>query len=170
MDFVSHTCSIEANAIGSVNLMDTYSSYTVPPATLHIGPDNIANSVPKNFLPAEWIDFSSQEPLHFPDVDIQTGHTLVHYLYKGNYEASAANDGTPSLYACTKLKAALLVYIATCDHVVPCLQILATREIEEHGSRLDLVDILDAIDGDFSRLCQVEILSQIGTGPGMGVR
>jgi hypothetical protein len=154
MDFVSHTCSIEANAIELGYLTDTYSSYTVPPATLHIGPNKLAYFVPKNFLPAEWIDCSSQEPLHFPDVDILTGHTIVHYLYKGNYESSATNDGTPSHYACTKLKAALLVYIATCDHVVPGLQPLATREIEEHGSRLDLVDILDAIDGDFSKLCQ----------------
>lgn len=154
MDFVSHTCPIEANAIESENLTDTYSSYTVPPATLHIGPDKIAYFVPKNFLPAEWIDCSSQEQFHLPDVDIQTGHTLVHYMYKGIYESSAANASTGSLYACTKLKAALLVYITTCDHNLPGLRLLATHEIQEHGSRLDLVDILDTIDCDFSKLCQ----------------
>ncbi|KAG9196912.1 hypothetical protein G6514_003046 [Epicoccum nigrum] len=130
------------------------SPYTEAPATLQIGPDKTVYFVPKNFLPAEWFSSGSQKPFCFPDVDIQTGHTLVHYLYKGNYEKPAANDGTTSLHARTKLKAALLVYIAANDRALPGLQLLATSEIEEHGSRLDLIEILDTIDSDFPKLCR----------------
>ena len=100
------------------------------------------------------MDCDSQESIHFRDVDLQTGHTLVHYLYKGTYEAPDPDDETTPAHTCTKLRAALLVYIATNNHALPGLQHLATREIEEHGSGLDLVQVLNAIDGDFSKLCQ----------------
>jgi hypothetical protein len=154
VDFLSRPYSLENDALESDILTNTCSPYTEPPATLLIRPDKIAYFVPQNFLPSGWVSSGSQEPFCFPDVDIQTGHTLVHYLYKGSYEAPVANNSPTSLHACTKLKAALLVYIATNDHALPRLQHLATSEIEEHGSRLDLVEILDAIDGDFSKLCQ----------------
>jgi hypothetical protein len=147
-------CFLENDALESEILTNTCSPYTKAPATLHIGPEKIVYFVPQNFLPAEWFSSGSQEPFCFPDVDIKTGHTLVHYLYKGNYETPAANDGPISLHARTKLKAALLVYIAAKDHALPGLQLLATSEIEEHGSRMDLIEILEAIDRDFSKLCQ----------------
>jgi hypothetical protein len=147
-------CFLENDALESEILTNTCSPYTEAPATLHIGPDKTLYFVPQNFLPAEWFSSGSQEPFCFPDVNIQTGHTLVHYLYKGNYETPAANDGPMSLHARTKLKAALLVYIAANDHALPGLQLLATSEIEEHGSSLDLIGILDAIDSDFSKLCR----------------
>jgi hypothetical protein len=147
-------CFLENDALKSEILTNTCSPYTEAPATLHIGPDKTVYFVPKNFLPAEWFSSGSQKPFCFPDVDIQTGHTLVHYLYKGNYETPAANDGPMSLHARTKLKAALLVYIAANDHALPGLQLLATSEIEEYGSRLDLIEILDAIDSDFPKLCR----------------
>lgn len=95
-----------------------------------------------------------QKPFCFLDVDVQTGHTLVYYLYKGNYETPAANNCPTSLYACAKFKAALLVYIAANNHALPGLELLAASEIEEYGSRLDLIKILDAIDSDFSKLCK----------------
>jgi hypothetical protein len=154
VDFVSHPCFIGNNKLEPEILTNTCSPYTEAPATLHIGPDKIVYFVPENFLPAEWFICGSQEPFCFPDVDVKTGHTLVHYLYKGNYETTAANDGPTSLHARTRLKASLLVYIAANDHALPGLQLLAASEIEEHGSRLDLIEILDTIDSDFSKLCQ----------------
>lgn len=90
--------------------------------------------------------------LYFPDVDTKTGHTLVHYLHKEAYETPITNDDSPLLEAYTKLKAALLVYIATSKHDLVGLQQLAIHEIEEHGSNLDIFEILRTIDDDFSKL------------------
>lgn len=154
MDIVSYLCFLEIDFWRSGTLTNARSPYTKTPATIRIGPDNVAYFVPQNFLPADWVRSDSLEPLCFPDVDIQTAHTLVHYLYKGVYEAAVTNDSFTSLHTCTKLKDALLVYVASNDHALPKLQHLAAREIEEHGSRLSLVEILDAIDNDFSKLRQ----------------
>jgi hypothetical protein len=82
---------------------------------------------------------------------MHTGHTIVHYLYKGLYETPPTSD----LVAPQKhngLKAALLVFIATISRGLPNLQQLATQEIEKHGSSLGLSELLDFIDDDFPRL------------------
>jgi hypothetical protein len=154
VDFVSHTYFLKKDALELKILTKNCSPYTKPPATLHIDPDKMAYFVPQDFLPAEWVNTGLQELFCFPGVDVHTGHTVVNYLYKGNYEAPVADEGPTSVHTCTKLKAALLVYIATNDHALPGLQHLAASEIEEYSSRLDLVEIFDVIDGDFSKLCQ----------------
>jgi hypothetical protein len=82
---------------------------------------------------------------------MHTGHTIVHYLYKGSYEIPpTSNSVNPHKH--NGLGAALLVFIATSSHALHDLQQLTTREIEKHGSILSLTELLQTIDDNFSRL------------------
>lgn len=103
--------------------------------------------MPPHLLPSSWIESGSQERLYFPDVDVQTGHTLVHYLYTETYETPATGSER------IKLKAALLVFIATSNHNLTGLKHLASREIDAQGLDLNLFEVLDIIDDDFTHLC-----------------
>lgn len=82
---------------------------------------------------------------------MHTGHTIVHYLYKGLYETPPTSDSAAP-YKHNGLRAALLVYIAMTSRGLPNLQQLATQEIEKHGSSLGLSELLEIIDDDFPRL------------------
>ncbi|KAH6620508.1 hypothetical protein C7974DRAFT_235422 [Boeremia exigua] len=128
------------------------SPYAEAPVTLHFGPSETAYLVLPHFLPPTWTDSGTRERFCFPDVDVQTGHTLVHYLYKGVYETPVPDDECWTGRARIKLKAAILVFIATSDHNMPGLQRLAIGQIQSYGSYLDIFELLDVIDDDFSRL------------------
>jgi hypothetical protein len=104
-------------------------------------------------LPPKWSKTGLEKAfslLHFEEV---TGHTLVHYLYTKTYEALYTEGNFPKHEACIGLKRALLVYIMTEKYdLLNNLQQLATREMEEHGLRLNLFEILEAIKEHFSKL------------------
>jgi hypothetical protein len=155
VDFVSDIHFLHYDLLSSCILIIIHRPYTKAPSTLHIGSDGIVHYVPLHLLPAEWVKAGTQDQLHFPKIDMQTGHSIVNFLYKGTYETPATIDNSPSRRACTKLKAALLVYIATSDHDLPGLQQLAIGEIETHGSSLTIFEILGIIDAHFSRLRSV---------------
>lgn len=82
---------------------------------------------------------------------MHTGHTIVHYLYKGLYETPPISDSVAP-HKHNGLRAALLVFIAMTGRGLPNLQQLATQEIEKHGSSLGLSELLVIIDDDFPRL------------------
>jgi hypothetical protein len=115
---------------------------------IYISSDNITHYVPRHLLPPQWKD-QAYTNLVLHDMTIETGHTLVHYLYTGAYET--LNTST-TLDASTGLKHALLVYIATTSHNLPDLQRLAVHTMEMHAERLDIFEILEAIQDDFTRL------------------
>jgi hypothetical protein len=85
-----------------------------------------------------------------PEIDLETGHTLVHYLYTGTYEA--LNDSTPSL----GLKHALSVYMAAMKAGPDSLHLLAIREFQAHAEKLNIFEIFDAIKADFKDLASLE--------------
>ncbi|KAJ4984809.1 hypothetical protein SVAN01_09682 [Stagonosporopsis vannaccii] len=92
------------------------------------------------------------DTLYFPDVDPKTGHTLVHYLYKETYETSITQDETEEKSRQCKLKAALLVFIATEQYELTGLQNLAMKEIGMQCLFLNIFEILSVIDVEFSRI------------------
>lgn len=151
MDLVSYAQPCWEDLRDSGTLSNASSPYTKTPVPIQFGAEEIAYLVPPHFLPPEWLDAGVPERFEFPDIDTHTGHTIVHYLYKGSYETPpASNSVIPHKH--NGLRAALLVFIATSSHGLHDLQQLATREIEKHGSTLSLIELLETIDDNFPRL------------------
>lgn len=76
---------------------------------------------------------------------------IVHYLFTGSYETPPANTSVTRQNH-SGLRAALLVFVATCSHDLHDLQQLAIGNIENQGDRLNLTELLETIDNDFPRL------------------
>lgn len=94
------------------------------------------------------------ELLYLLDIEIEIGHTLVHYFYTRAYDMLDAPVKSPKLTARIQLKRALLVYIMASKYDLVDLKKLAAREIENHGSTLDIFEYLEVINNEFERLCR----------------
>jgi hypothetical protein len=102
-------------------------------------------------LPSVWSKTVGEDPISLYDVEMETGHTLVHYLYTREYQTlDTVVDST--LDACDGLKRALLVYIMVNNYNLPGLRELALRQIQDLCARLDIFDILGTIESDFVKL------------------
>lgn len=107
--------------------------------------------VPRHLLPSIWSKTVGEDPIPLYDVEIETGHTLVHYLYTRKYQTlDTVVDST--LDACGGLRRALHVYIMVNNYNVPGLRELALRHIEHLCARLDIFEILATIESDFVKL------------------
>jgi hypothetical protein len=130
------------------NLISFHRCYTEEPIEFFVGPLRQSFYVPKHLLRrTPWKKADKVSTL--PDVDIDTGHTLVHYLYTGAYQTLRSH----TLEANVKVKRALRVYLVTITYKLPHLEQLATHEIEDHGTKLDICEILEAFKDDFAKLC-----------------
>ncbi|KAH3916218.1 hypothetical protein HBH56_070350 [Parastagonospora nodorum] len=124
------------------------SPYVEAPVQLLIGQDETVFYVPRHLLPQDWSDTGEEKQFSLPDVNNETGHTLVHYLYTKSYETLATESS-----ACSKFGQALLVYIMTDKYRLPLeLEELSICEIENHGSQLTFFETLAEIEGHFSKL------------------
>lgn len=151
MDLVSHARPFQEDLCGLDTLFNVHSPYTKTPVSIQFGAEETAYLVPPHFLPAEWLESGVRERLGFPGIDAHTGHTIVHYLYKGSYETPRTSNSVPRSKN-SGLRAALWVFIATSNHGLYDLQQLATQEIEKHGSSLSLTKLLETIDDTFAFL------------------
>jgi hypothetical protein len=118
---------------------------------LHIGSKKTVYYVPSHLLPSGWSKTDGEDPILLCDVEMETGHTLVHYLYTGEYQTldTVVNS---TLDACDGLKRAFLVYVMAQNHNLIDLRELALHEFEGHCARLDIFEILGAIKSDFTKL------------------
>ncbi|KAH7395036.1 hypothetical protein DE146DRAFT_737195 [Phaeosphaeria sp. MPI-PUGE-AT-0046c] len=137
---------------GSIHRQPSTSPYTKPPVELLIGPDEIIHYVPRNLLSRDLDHSGSMKQLCFPDMDVGTGHTFVHYFHTGLYEAINAEGSPTELTISAKFKQALYVYLATINHGISSLNELAISEMRAHASRLDLVELIRAIGENFQSL------------------
>jgi hypothetical protein len=111
--------------------------------------------VPRHLLPNSWIINEADRSFNLPDIDLETGHTLVHHLYTEAYDRlndSTLETSTPS----AKLKHALRVYIATINPQLSDLNLHAIRHIQTHAEHLSIFEMLDAVKEDFTRLTHLQ--------------
>jgi hypothetical protein len=117
--------------------------YRSPTITLKIGPEGleyyVASDLVKNSI---WE--SSRSPVRLPDLDENTGHVLVHYLYTGTYQTLGTLSFPDSTRPGVEFKRAVLAYQAAKTYELPGLQKLAKGSIERFGSGMDIFDVLEA--------------------------
>jgi hypothetical protein len=128
------------------NLTTTCRPYTEPPVALRIGPNETVHYVPHHLLPSAWTSAEPGGNFDLPDIDLETGHTLVHFFYTGTYQSLSNSNSA------TGFKRAILVLIALQSWHIPDLQHLTKQEIEKHAATLEVFEILDAVKDDFARI------------------
>jgi hypothetical protein len=128
------------------NLTTTCRPYTEPPVALRIGPNETVHYVPHHLLPSAWTSAEPGGNFDLSDIDLETGHTLVHFFYTGTYQSLSNSNSA------TGFKRAILVLIALQSWYVPDLQHLTKQEIEKHAATLEVFEILDAVKDDFARI------------------
>jgi hypothetical protein len=111
--------------------------------------------VPRDLLQSpEWIASSStlSEDIFLFDIDENTGHVLVHYLYTGAYQTLYNKEAGSVDEVKIEFKRAVLAYTAAERYSLQGLQDLAKNNIEHLGTEMDVFDIAKAVKDDFSRL------------------
>jgi hypothetical protein len=127
-----------------LQLIITCRPYTNPPVELVIGPEEIIHYVSRHFLPPKLDHNGSTRKLYLRDMDIVTGHTLIHYFHTGLYQTTNAEGDSLILTTRIKLKQAVSVYLATIEHDIPSLSELAISEMKAHASKLNFVETIQA--------------------------
>jgi hypothetical protein len=135
----------------SCNLTITYRPYTKPPVELLIGPNKIVHYVPRRLLSPEWIRAGLESQWYLPNLTMDTGHTLAHYLHTGAYETMDPQSDSPAMTSFIRLKRALSVYFASTECGLLGLQHLAMGDITKHAVEMDLIDFLRVIKSDFDK-------------------
>jgi hypothetical protein len=135
------------------SLMTTCSPYACDPVAIDCGPGLIAYSVPKHLLHTpKWSTTDAGGTICLPGVSAATGHTLVHYLYTGTYQALEAKGKATAPPAHIKFEQALSTFVLASTYELQTLEILAKEQIKMYGSRMTLVEILDTARKEFSKL------------------
>ncbi|KAH8732136.1 hypothetical protein GQ44DRAFT_274170 [Phaeosphaeriaceae sp. PMI808] len=129
------------------------SPYTELPIKLLIGQYERVHYVPKHFLqPLRLTLTNIEERVRLPDIDINTGHILVHYLYTRRYQPLDTDSNTIASNPKMGFRQALLAHIMSGTYNLPDLQRLTMEEIKKHGKTLSISEVLDATKDDFARL------------------
>jgi hypothetical protein len=133
--------------------MTTYSPYACSPVAIDVGPGLATYWVQKQLLHSpKWSTTDAEVTLCLPGVSAATGHTLVHYLYTGKYQTLEAKGEEEVAPAHIKLKQALLTFVLASAYDLHDLKSLAKEQIEIYGSRMALVQILDTVKEEFSKM------------------
>jgi hypothetical protein len=133
--------------------MSTCRPYACAPLTIDVGPGLATYWVPKHLLSSlKWSNANAGETICLPGVSAATGHTLVHYLYTGTYQALESKGGDGATPAQVKFKQALLTFILASRYELQGLERLAREQIQALGSHLALVEVLDTVRKEFSRM------------------
>jgi hypothetical protein len=124
----------------------SYSPYITAPVTIRIGANETPHYVPRHLLPSQLSIHASNASFPLADINLETGHTLIHYLYTGKYDT--LDTPLPS----SGLKQAVRVYIIANIYQLLDLQHLATHVMEIYAAQLTVFEVLDAIKDDFTQL------------------
>jgi hypothetical protein len=82
-------------------------------------------------------------------LDVETGHTLAHYLHTGVYETIDTQVDSSTF---AKMKQALSVYFASTDCSLLGLQHLAMCEMKDNAVGMDFIQFIRALKDDLDRL------------------
>jgi len=134
------------------------SPYTSPPTAIYFGEERRVYYVPQDLLRSlERIvspssSFSLRGKISLPDVDANTGHVLVHYLYTGTYQTLCNKNISPGEETNIEFKQAILAYVVATDHQLHGLKQLAKRKVKQLGTEMSIYDIVNNVKEDFSKL------------------
>ena len=134
-------------------LTTTSSPYACDPIAIKVGPSLTTYWIPKQLLSSsQWSTTDAGGTIHLPDISAETGHTLTHYLYTGTYQALEANgeDATPPVHI--KFKRAWLTFSLASTYELYGLERLARAQIKMFGSQMTLVEVLETVEQDFSKI------------------
>lgn len=84
----------------------------------------------------------NDQPIALPELDEGTAHTLVHYLYSGNYQVPSISFKTKPAMHYESYKHATCVYCAAVRYKVPGLARLAKQKMMHHDIDLPIFDVL----------------------------
>jgi hypothetical protein len=133
--------------------MTAYSPYACNPVAIDVGPGLATYSVPKHLLRSpRWSTTDAGGTLYLPGVSAATGHTLVHYLYTGTYQTLEAEEEDAVARAYTKFKQAFLTFVLASAYELHDLERLAKEQIKRHGSQMALVEVLETVRKEFSKI------------------
>ncbi|KAH3911887.1 hypothetical protein HBI56_137880 [Parastagonospora nodorum] len=125
------------------------SPYTKSPIELLIGPNHIVHYVPECLLPLGCSGSGSEKQWYLSDLNVETGHTLAHYLHTGVYETIDTQVDSSTF---AKMKQALSVYFVSTDYGLPGLQRLTMCEMKEKAVEMNFIQFLRVLKDDIDRL------------------
>jgi hypothetical protein len=96
-------------------------------------------------MPESWLQGAE---LHFPNLEAEIGHTLVHFLYTGVYATLHVGARTPAV----QLRQSLRVYIAASTYALPELRRLAMQDLERHAELMELPEVIEVFRDDFEKV------------------
>ncbi|KAF3034764.1 hypothetical protein E8E11_004986 [Didymella keratinophila] len=128
------------------------SRYTSPPVTLRVGSDLESYYVPEVLLQAlnDLSRSEATEPtIDLPDVDVDTGHIIVHFLHTGQYQTLRNNEEetTPD-YSKADFKKAIAAFIAAKKYGLTALQEVAKEQISECAESISVIQIAHGVGKD----------------------
>lgn len=89
-----------------------------------------------------WEEVPAGEHISLPFLSKAVGHTIVHYLYTGEYQTLSEIESitqTPQ----SQFEHAFLVYMASLDHDLSGLEELAMLKMEKYSLSMDLKTVVD---------------------------
>ena len=120
---------------------------------LRVGSEDTGYYVASGLLQnPNWIDSACWGIIQLPDVDANTGHVLVHFLWTGTYQTLHNIDVSPEEEVRVEFKQAFLAFAVAHTYELAGLQRLAMDKIKQFGQRMTIFDIVDTIDENFSSL------------------
>lgn len=176
---VDDTCSERTSTMRD-NLQDELddrpetSPYISPIFTLLVGPSRVQYTIQEEFLNQcpQWAEKCRSKPwgnkIALPDVDEDIGHSLVHYLYTGNYQtlklptiSSEAPDGaenptatsmTPEAHSLLEYSRSVRLYCVARTYGLDGLEDMSLCHIENSQDGISIWNVLDLAKKAYEKL------------------
>lgn len=89
---------------------------------------------------------SAEKTIDLPDVDVETGHVIVHFLYTSQYQTLPDIEEGPSpSYSRADFKKAISAFIAAKNYKLTALQELARNEVHKCGENIAIAQAAHGI-------------------------
>ncbi|KAH7082504.1 hypothetical protein BKA63DRAFT_598668 [Paraphoma chrysanthemicola] len=131
----------------------TISPYAGKPVAIDCGPGLATYWVPEYLLRSpRWPTTDAEGTLCLPGVSAATGHTLVHYLYTGRYQALGAKGKEAASPAHMGFEHALLTFVLASAYELSDLGRLAKEQITKFGSCMALEEVMNTVRNEFPKM------------------
>ncbi|KAJ4376508.1 hypothetical protein N0V86_006620 [Didymella sp. IMI 355093] len=138
---------------GAANaVQDSHSRYASPPVTLRVGPELEPYYVPEVLLDS-LRDLprsnTAERSIDLPDIDVNTAHVIVHFLYTGQYQRLCHEEEelTPSTGK-ADFKQAIATFVAAKRYGLITLQELARSETVQCSEKITIVQAAHGVGKD----------------------
>jgi hypothetical protein len=117
----------------------------------YIVPEFLVKQSPKWLAPTHWPGIFGRT-IELPRVDEDIGHTLVHFLFSGEYQTLKPEGASGPLNNALEYRRAILVYYAAREYKLDGLVDHAKRKMEVYSEDLSIFQILDITSDVYSEL------------------